>query len=167
MRELTRGRFRLLLDYHRLPTDLDAAGVADGPPCIRTGADVAEHYLGAQQAGVIPRDREAFAVLLLNARHRPIAFHVCSIGTLNTTAVHPREVFRPAIAAGAHAIVLAHHHPTGDPSPSPEDRRVTTRLTEVGELVGIQVLDHVVLGGGRFYSFADGCTRPSPRIQRR
>lgn len=166
MRTLTRGRFRLLLDYHRIPCSREAGAVAEGPSQVRGGVNVAELYLVAQEAGAIPRHREAFVVVLLNARHRVIALHVVSVGSLNTTSVHPREVFRPAIAAGAHSIVLAHHHPSGDPSPSPEDRRVTDRLTEVGELVGIAVLDHVVLGAGRYFSFADGRTAPSPSIQR-
>lgn len=161
------GRFRLLLDYHRLPCRAEESAVADGPSTVRQALDVAEHYLGAQQVGAIPRHREAFAVLLLNARHRPIALHVVSVGTLNSTCVHPREVFRPAIAAGAASLILAHHHPSGDASPSPEDKRVTERMREVGELLGIQVLDHVVIGGGRLFSFADERYAPLPAIQRR
>lgn len=165
-RTLTRGRFRLLLDYHRIPCSREASVVAEGPSTVRAGDNVAELYLVAQEAGAIPRHREAFVVLLLNTRHRVIALHVVSVGTLNTCPVGPREVFRPAIAAGAHSIVLAHHHPSGDPTPSPEDRNVTDRMTEAGELLGIQVLDHVVLGAGRYFSFADGRMNPNPSIQR-
>ena len=84
---------------------------------------------------------------------------MCSVGTLNSAPVVPSSVFRPAMAVGAHAIVIAHHHPSGDPTPSPEDRRVTERMTEAGELLGIQVLDHVVIGADRYFSFADGCHR--------
>lgn len=166
MRTLDRGRFRLLLDYHRLPCGREASMVADGPNAVHHGLDVAEHYLAAQEIGAIPRDREAFGALLLNGRHRVIAFHVVSVGILNQAPIHPREVFRPAIAVGAHALVLAHHHPSGDPTPSHDDRRITDRLTEAGKLLGITVLDHVVLGAGRFYSFADGRTSPLPSIQR-
>ena len=85
-----------------------------------------------------------------------------SIGGLDSAPVHPREVFGPAVREGAAAIVVAHNHPSGDASPSVEDRRVTERLTEVGELVGIRLLDHVVVGVDRFYSFADQAYAPVP-----
>lgn len=89
--------------------------------------------------------REHFLVLLLNARHEAIARETISIGSLNASVVHPREVFRPAILASAASIVLVHNHPSGDPEPSDEDLAITKRLTEVGDLIGIGVLDHVIL----------------------
>jgi DNA repair protein RadC len=103
---------------------------------------------------------------MLNARHRIMALHVAHVGTLNSCPVGMREIFRPAIAAGAHAIIVAHHHPSGDHTPSPEDRRVTERINKAGELLGISCLDHLVIGGTRFFSFADGITRDLPRVQR-
>lgn len=89
--------------------------------------------------------REHFVVILLNARHEAIAVETVSIGSLNASIVHPREVFRPAMLASAASIVVAHNHPSGDPEPSEEDLSITRRLAEVGELLGIGVLDHVVI----------------------
>lgn len=101
-------------------------------------------------------DREQFVVVLLDTKHRPIGVNVVAVGNLNTALVHPREVFRPAIAMPCAAIIVAHNHPSGDPSPSPEDVSLTRRLREAGEILGIPVLDHVILGDGeRYYSFTD------------
>lgn len=97
--------------------------------------------------------REHFAVVLLNARHRYIRRELVSIGSLNASIVHPREVFRPAIRAAAAAIVLVHNHPSGDPAPSRDDIEITRRLVRVGEVVGIDVLDHVIVAGGGYCSF--------------
>lgn len=90
-------------------------------------------------------DREHFLVLLLNARHEVIGKETVSVGSLNASIVHPREVFKPAVLHSAASIVLAHNHPSGDPEPSEEDLSITKRLKEAGELLGIQVLDHVVV----------------------
>ena len=95
---------------------------------------------------------ETFQVLLLDPRHRIRDRLEVSRGTLNASLVHPREVFREAIRRGAAAIVVGHNHPSGDPEPSPEDHAVTRRLVEVGVLVGIPVLDHLVLAGGNWVS---------------
>ena len=108
-----------------------------------------------QRSGRAPLERECFVVVLLNTRHVPLGVHVASIGTLGSAPVHPREVFRPAVVAGAAAIIVVHNHPSGDASPSAEDRVVTERLRKVGELLGIEVLDHLVVGADRFFSFAD------------
>ena len=91
--------------------------------------------------------REQFLVLLLNARHEVMAKETVSVGSLNASIVHPREVFRPAVLASAAAIVLVHNHPSGDPEPSEEDLTITKRLVEAGELLGIGVLDHVIVAG--------------------
>ncbi len=95
---------------------------------------------------------ETFQVLLLDPRHRLRDRLEVSRGTLNASLVHPREVFREAIRRGAAAIIVGHNHPSGDPEPSPEDHAVTHRLCEVGILVGIPVLDHLVLAGGAWVS---------------
>lgn len=100
-------------------------------------------------------DREHFVAFDLDARHRLIARRVVHIGTLVGVEVHPREVFRPAIANGAAAIIVAHGHPSGDPMPSRQDVEITARLREVAELVGIPLLDHVVVAKGGFVSLAD------------
>lgn len=89
--------------------------------------------------------REHFLVLLLNARHEVVARETVSVGSLNASIVHPREVFRPAVVASAAATVLVHNHPSGDPEPSEEDLSITKRLVEAGELLGISVLDHVIV----------------------
>jgi DNA repair protein RadC len=89
--------------------------------------------------------REHFLVLLLNARHEVIGRETVSIGSLNASIVHPREVFKPAILESAASILLVHNHPSGDAEPSEEDLAITKRLVEAGELLGIQVLDHVIL----------------------
>jgi DNA repair protein RadC len=155
MRPLDSNGFRLLLDYYRL-LPLEADRVADGDSTMRMPRDVVRTYRQAQTLGVIPRDREAFCIALLNTRHKVLVFHVVSVGNANHSIVHPREVFRPAIAVGAHAMIVAHHHPSGDATPSHEDRRITDRLTEAGELLGIAVLDHLVIGAERFFSFSEG-----------
>jgi DNA repair protein RadC len=100
-------------------------------------------------------ERETFLVLLLDGKHRLRRIERVSEGTLTSSLVHPREVFRPAIAEGAAAVVVAHNHPSGDPEPSAEDLEVTRRLLEVGRLVGIPVLDHLVLGEGRWVSLRE------------
>ncbi len=89
--------------------------------------------------------KEHFVVLLLNARHELEKRETVSIGSLNASIVHPREVFQPAILHSAASVVLVHNHPSGDPEPSEEDLSITKRLVQVGELVGIGVLDHVIV----------------------
>lgn len=100
-------------------------------------------------------DREQFLVCCLDAKNVSIGVNIVSIGTLTLSIVHPREVFKPAILLNACAIIAAHNHPSGDPTPSPEDRTLTTRLREAGDLLGIRLLDHLILGDDRLYSFAD------------
>jgi len=100
-------------------------------------------------------DREMFVALLLDGKNHVLGFNVVSVGSLTAALVHPREVFKPAILGNAAALILVHNHPSGDPEPSVEDRAITSRLKEVGELVGIRVLDHIVIGDDRYTSFAD------------
>ncbi len=134
---------------------LSEARCAPGRP-VRSGADVARLIRDAtRHAG-----REHFFSLLLDTRHRIVGLRLISVGSLQTAPVHPREVFVSAIREGAAAVVVAHNHPSGDPTPSPEDRRVTERLRQVGQLCGIEVLDHVVVGHETYWSFADGVERP-------
>ena len=100
---------------------------------------------------------EQFGVLLLDTRHRVVRTAVLAVGSLNSSAVQPREVFREAAIGGAAAIVVFHNHPSGDPLPSPDDVDLTRRLTAAGTLMGIDVVDHVVLGDTRYYSFKEAC----------
>jgi DNA repair protein RadC len=94
-------------------------------------------------------------VLLLDGRHRLITTEEVSVGTLTASLVHPREVFRDAIRNAAAALVLVHNHPSGDPSPSAEDRSVTERLRSAGLLLGIRVLDHVIVADSGYFSFRE------------
>ena len=99
--------------------------------------------------------QEEFHLLLLNTQHAVVRELVITRGTLDASVVHPREVFRPAIAESAAAVVLVHNHPSGDPTPSPDDREVTRQLAAAGQLIGIPVLDHVVIGDARYVSFVE------------
>jgi DNA repair protein RadC len=99
--------------------------------------------------------QEEFHALLLNSRHRIIREVLVTRGTLDSTLIHPREVFRPAVAEGAAGVILVHNHPSGDPTPSAEDRAVTRQLADAGRALGIPVLDHVVVGRGTYASLSD------------
>jgi DNA repair protein RadC len=92
--------------------------------------------------------QEAFTVLTLDTKHHIIDRHLITLGLLDASLVHPREVFRTAIQDGAAAILVSHNHPSGDPTPSAEDIRITRQLVEAGKVLDVQVLDHVVIGRG-------------------
>lgn len=101
---------------------------------------------------------EHFVCLFLNTKNRVIGRQTLSIGSLNASIVHPREVFRAAIRRSSASILCAHNHPSGDPTPSPEDVALTRRLAEAGELLGIELLDHLVIGDNRYTSLKEtGC----------
>ncbi len=99
--------------------------------------------------------REHFVVLLFNARHEVRSIETVSVGSLNASIVHPREVFKPAIVHSASAIALAHNHPSGDVTPSEEDLQITRRLKEAGHLLGIDLLDHVIVGKNAYTSLKE------------
>jgi DNA repair protein RadC len=98
-------------------------------------------------------DCECLAVILLDSRYRIKAYHIVSIGTLTTLLSHPREVFRLAITSRAFALVLIHNHPSDDPTPSQDDIEATKSITRAGEIIGIQVVDHLIIGASEHYSF--------------
>ena len=101
-------------------------------------------------------ERESFVVVALNAKNEPTHIEVVSTGSLTASIVHPREVFKMAILANAHGVVCVHNHPSGDPRPSEEDRKITKRLKEAGELLGIPLIDHIIIGElNKFYSFKE------------
>ena len=105
---------------------------------------------------IIAREtKEHFMVIHLDSQSRIIKHEIVSIGTLNSSLIHPREVFLPAVREHANAIILAHNHPSGNPSPSQEDKEITVRLFEAGELLAIPVLDHVIIGHARYFSFKE------------
>jgi DNA repair protein RadC len=123
-----------------------------GRPQARVPAEAAAML--AQYIGEV--DREVFVIAMLTIRHRVIGVHTVSVGCLTSSLVHPREVFKPAILAGSAAILAAHSHPSGDPEPSTEDISLTRRLAAAGQLLGIELLDHVILGeAGRFVSLRE------------
>jgi len=101
------------------------------------------------------KHQESFHILILDNKHSLIKHRRITKGTLNQSLVHPREVFAPAIQLRAASIILLHNHPSGDPSPSSQDIQVTKRLNEVGDLVGISVLDHIIIGKDNYFSFID------------
>lgn len=99
--------------------------------------------------------KEHFVCLFLNTKNHLIFKEVISIGSLNSAIVHPREVFRAAIKRSSASLICAHNHPSGDPEPSIEDVNLTKRLIAAGEIIGIEVLDHVIIGGNRYYSLKE------------
>ena len=123
-----------------------------GPlPALRTPAESARYLLPRYGA----RPVETFGLLALDVRHRLKREAVISVGCLTSSLVHPREVFQEAVVARAAALVLFHNHPSGDPEPSAEDVALTRRLASAGTLMGIEILDHIVLGAGRFVSLKE------------
>jgi len=115
---------------------------------INTAKDVYRYYVDHLQ----DKKKEHFYALLLDSKNRIISEELISIGTLNASIIHPREIFNPAIKASANSIILVHNHPSGDCEPSKEDNEITNKLLDAGNLLGIKVLDHVIIGKGKFKS---------------
>jgi DNA repair protein RadC len=132
-----------------LKTDLVVRERADNIPI--NSPEAIAHYVEDM------RDlaQEVFVTLTLNTKNRVIKRHLVSLGTVNSTLVAPREVFRPAILNGASSIIVAHSHPSGDPSPSAEDIRITRKLVEAGKILEIPVLDHLIIGDGLPFSLRE------------
>jgi DNA repair protein RadC len=149
---MTTGMMRLreLTIRYSVKKDADGQAVTLGRRVGTTG-ECAE----ALSAVLEDQPSEVFAILCLSTKHRVIAYHEVSRGTLDSTLVHPREVFKAAILANAAAIVLTHNHPSGDPTPSPDDIVLTQRLVQAGAIIGIDVIDHVIIGDGRWVSFLE------------
>lgn len=118
---------------------------------FRGSADVYAHY----RTATFDLRVEQFRVILLDGKHRIMREEMVSQGTLTSSPVHPREVFAPAVRHSCAAVVLAHNHPSGDPTPSADDLEITRRLVAAGELLGIRVLDHVIVGDVSYVSLAD------------
>ncbi len=146
-RGLGRAKAARLLAALELGARLASQGEAP-TPALQSPQEAARYLLPRYSA----RPVETFGLLALDARHRLRREAVISIGSLTTSLVHPREVFQEAVVSRAAALVLFHNHPSGDPEPSPEDLALTRRLAAAGTLMGIEVLDHLVLGAGRFVS---------------
>jgi DNA repair protein RadC len=122
-----------------------------GAPSLQSPGETARYLLPRYAA----RPVETFGLLALDARHRLRREAVVSVGCLTASLVHPREVFQEAVVSRAAALVLFHNHPSGDPEPSAEDLALTRRLAAAGSLMGIEVLDHLVLGAGRYVSLKE------------
>ncbi len=119
---------------------------------VRSAADVYERY----RYRLVDSPVEMFFAVHLDVRNRAVRDVRVSVGILDGILIHPREVFAAAVAERAAAILLVHNHPSGDPSPSPEDREVTRRLRSAGGILGIPVVDHVIISCSDFYSFREG-----------
>lgn len=128
-----------------------------GQPLV-TGRTLSTPAASAAALAALLQDEpgEVFAILCLSTKHRVIAYHEVSRGTLDATLVHPREVFKAALLSNAASIILTHNHPSGDPTPSPDDHQLTRRLVDAGRLIGVEVLDHIIVGDGRYFSFREG-----------
>lgn len=120
-------------------------------PVITGSADAAKLMQGRMRY----LDREHFQVMLLNHKKAVLGIETVSIGTLNSSLVHPREVFKQAIKRSASTVILVHNHPSGNCEPSEQDLQVTSRLKEVGQIVGIEVIDHIIIGEDSYYSFRE------------
>jgi DNA repair protein RadC len=124
---------------------------AEERPRLNSPRQLAGHLLPLYGAQPV----EQFGIVMLDTKHRVIRTKVLSMGSLDTTVVHPREVFREAASAAAAAIVLFHNHPSGDPTPSTDDLVLTTRMVNAGDIMGIEVIDHLILADQRYYSLME------------
>ena len=115
----------------------------------REAASVFESIMGEEAV-------EVFGILCLTTKQRLIAYHQISRGGIDCTVVSPREVFQMALLSHAATIVVGHNHPSGDPMPSPDDIALTTRVCQAGQILGVDVIDHVIVGDDRYYSFKEG-----------
>ncbi|NQU63604.1 MAG: DNA repair protein RadC [SAR324 cluster bacterium] len=123
---------------------------------ISTSSQVFDHF----HLRLAELKQEMFISVLLDNKHRIINEHLITVGTLNQSLVHPREVFSKAIELSAAAIILIHNHPSGNPEPSRQDKDISKRLVDAGNIVGIKVLDHIIIGNTNYYSFIDEDVMP-------
>ena len=126
------------------------------PPTIHNADDV----VTILRDELLQADREKLICLMLNAKNVVIGMEIVSVGSLTASIAHPREIFKAAILKNAASIILVHNHPSGDPSPSQDDVRLTERISRAGELLGIKLLDHVIVGESDSYSFTNAGRLP-------
>ena len=132
---------------HRVDSQFDSKG----QPVIKTPADVEKLI----KAKLKDKKKEYFVLIMLDTRNHLIRDMDISIGSLNASIVHPREVFKEAISASAASVIFVHNHPSGDPTPSDDDIKLTRRLIEVAKMIDIEVLDHIIIGEGRCLSMKE------------
>ena len=149
--KLTERQELSLLSAIELGKRLNGYVASDIYPKISSPGDAASYLMALLRH----ETHERFLVMLLNTKNRLMSVKQISEGSLTSAVVHPREVFAPAIVAHAACILVAHNHPSGDPDPSRDDRELTDALDKAGEIIGIPLMDHVVIGNGRYYSFKE------------
>jgi len=140
-----------LLASLELARRLYSSAALDQPIIIQNPGDAAKLLMAEMRY----LDREHFRIILLNTKNHVLAVETISIGSLSSSIVHPRECFSIAIKKKAATIILVHNHPSGNPTPSKEDQDVTKRLVEVGKLIGIDILDHIIIGDGTSVSMKE------------
>ena len=138
-----------LLTFFELARRLDTP--TETKPKINSPEDV-YRLLNPQMREI---KKEIFVLICLDTKNQIISKETISIGSLNANIVHPREVFKPALLASAAHIIVAHNHPSGDPTPSKEDIEITKKLAETGKIIGIELLDHVIIGDSRHFSMKE------------
>jgi len=124
----------------------------DGPKAVVRGASDAAALV---MEDLRHRQQECLGAIFLDTRNQVICVRILTVGTLTGSPAHPREVFREALAQGCASLIICHNHPSGDPTPSKDDIALTARLVQVGELMGVPLLDHIVIGGGRYVSLKE------------
>jgi DNA repair protein RadC len=130
----------------RLATSVDEARAV-----VRGAADV----VALVREELRLREQECLAAVFLDARNQVLRMRILTVGTLTGSPAHPREVFKEALAQGCASVILCHNHPSGDPTPSRDDVALTARMVKAGEVMGIPVLDHIIIGGGRYVSLKE------------
>jgi DNA repair protein RadC len=144
-------KFENLLPRYRVMLVKESEETFTSYPRFQNSRDLFESF--REEFTVL--DREFFFMITLDSKKRTIGYHTISMGSLSSSVVHPREVFKPAILENSAAVIFLHNHPSGDPAPSREDRECTNRLTAAAKILGIRVLDHVIFGSTDYFSFAD------------
>lgn len=122
-------------------------------PIIKTPVEI--YQVAKQLLALHEKPEEHFCILCLNTKNKIVGVHTISIGSLNASIVHPREVFKAALLNNASGIVCLHNHPSGDPEPSREDIEITRRLVEAGKIIGIEVIDHIIVGDQKYLSMKE------------
>ena len=144
-------KFENLLPRYRIMLVKEAEDTFTSYPKFQNSRDLFQSF--REEFAVL--DREFFFMITLDSKNRTIGYHTISMGSLSSSVVHPREVFKPAILENSAAVIFLHNHPSGDPAPSREDRECTNRLAQAAKILGIRVLDHIIFGETEYFSFAD------------
>lgn len=149
---ISKGRAEIILCVFELLRRTDQIDRKNGSIKVRSPKDVSDFLEGEMRC----LDKEVFKEILLNTKNSVIQVLTVAIGSLNAALVHPREILKPAIRQSAAGLILCHNHPSGDPAPSTEDADLTSRIYKSCELVGIDLIDHIILGSeGRYFSFRE------------